>query len=55
VLAAELGDRALHRRLDSLLSERAIGGFPVDPYTTGLYALGHELAPGSFRRLVVGA
>jgi hypothetical protein len=54
-LAAELGDRALHRALDAFLSEGAVAGFPVDPYTTGLYALGHELRPGSFRRLVAGA
>ena len=52
VLAAELGDTDLHDRIDNHLAPRAVTGFRVDPYVSGLYALGHELEAGDLRRLV---
>ncbi len=52
VLAAELGDTDLHDRIDNHLAPRAVTGFRVDPYISGLYALGHELQPGGLRRLI---
>lgn len=51
-LAAELGETELHRLLDNYLAPKATTGFRVDPYMSGLYLLGHELEPGSLRRLV---
>lgn len=51
-VSKELGEIVLADELDTYLRPGAEAGFPVDPYTSGLVALGHELSPGGFHRMI---
>ncbi len=53
-LAKELGQADRAGRLRRYLLPRAVKGFEVDPYTTGLFLLGERLNTGAFYGLING-
>ncbi len=54
-VARELGQDDRAERLRGSLSRKAVRGFELDPYITGVYLLGERLDAGAFRRLIHGA
>ncbi len=53
-LAKELGLADLAEQLRRYLAPKAVIGFEIDPYTTGLFLLGECLETGAFYRLING-
>ena len=53
-LAKELGQNTLAAKLRRYLAPRAIEGFTVDPYTTGLFLMGEHLEQGAFHAMIAG-
>ena len=53
-LAKELGQDDLAEKLRRYLAPRAIKGFEIDPYTTGLFLMGEHLEKGAFYSLING-
>jgi len=53
-LAKELGQADRAARFRRYLSQKAVEGFDIDPYLSGVYLLGERLTTGSFRTLVLG-
>ena len=53
-LAKELGQTDRAEQLRRYLAPRAVKGFEIDPYTTGLFLMGEHLKKGAFYELVNG-
>ena len=53
-LAKELGQVDRAEQLRRYLAPRAVNGFEVDPYTTGIFVMGEHLEKGAFSRLING-
>ncbi len=53
-LAKELGQADRAERLRRYLAPRAVKGFEIDPYTTGLFLMGEHLEKGAFYSLING-
>jgi len=53
-LAKELGQADRAEQLRRYLAPRAVTGFEIDPYTTGLFLIGEDLEKGAFRTLITG-
>ncbi len=53
-LAKELGQTDRAKQLRRYLAPRAVKGFGIDPYTTGLFLLGEHLETGAFYELING-
>ncbi len=53
-LAKELGQADRAERLRRYLAPRAVRGFKIDPYTTGLFLMGEHLEKGTFYGLING-
>ena len=53
-LAKELGQADRAEQLRRYLVPRAVKGFEIDPYTTGLFLLGEHLETGAFHELING-
>ncbi len=53
-LAKELGQADRAEQLRGYLAPRAVKGFEIDPYTTGLFLMGEHLEKGAFHSLVNG-
>ena len=54
-LAKELGQADRAEQLRRYLAPRAVKGFEIDPYTTGLFLMGEHLETGTFFELINGA
>ncbi len=54
-LAKELGQADRAEQLRRYLAPKAIKGFEIDPYTTGLFLMGEHLETGVFYELINGA
>jgi len=54
-LAKELGQADRAEKLRRYLVPRAVEGFEIEPYTTGLFLMGEHLETGAFYELVTGA
>ncbi len=54
-LAKELGQADRAEKLRRYLVPRAVKGFEIDPYTTGLFLMGEHLETGTFYELINGA
>ena len=53
-LAKELGQADRAEQLRRYLAPRAVRGFEIDPYTTGLFLMGERLETGAFYELING-
>ena len=53
-LAKELGQADRAEQLRRYLAPRAVKGFEIDPYTTGLFLMGEHLEKGAFYSLING-
>ncbi len=53
-LARELGQADRVEQLRRYLAPRAVKGFEIDPYTTGIFLLGERLETGAFYGLING-
>ena len=53
-LAKELGQADRAERLRRYLGPRAVKGFEIDPYTTGIFLMGEHLETGAFYGLING-
>ncbi len=53
-LAKELGQKDRAEQLRRFLAPRAVNGFEIDPYTTGLFLMGEHLKKGTFYSLING-
>lgn len=53
-LARELGQTDRAEQLRRYLAARAVKGFEIDPYTTGLFPMGEHLEKGAFYSLING-
>ena len=53
-LARELGQQDRADRMRRYLAPRAVKGFEIDPYTTGLFLMGERLEKGTFYDLING-
>jgi hypothetical protein len=53
-LAKELGQADRAEQLRRYLAPRAVKGFDIDPYTTGLFLMGEHLEKGAFYSLING-
>ncbi len=53
-LAKELGQADRAEKLRRYLAPRAVKGFEIDPYTTGLFLMGEHLEKGAFYSLING-
>ncbi len=53
-LAKELGQKDRAEQLRRFLAPRAVKGFEIDPYTTGLFLMGEHLKKGTFYSLING-